>query len=171
VAVGGEPEAELGVSEQRAGMPAAVRRPTVAGCPESVGCPEPADPEVPRPGIYRDYQSHFFALLQPGPAGLIVLGQDYAYIAVRKKAEGFDVYQATATNAAGGAAEKESAPLPAEREDRYFAREGVGRSSLQLQLQHRRERVHGGGGRIPGGNQAGGSGQSGDLRRGGRAGA
>jgi beta-xylosidase len=53
-------------------------------------------------------------------AGLIVLGQDYAYIAVRKKAEGFEVYQATATDAAGGAAEKESAPLPLKEKTVYL---------------------------------------------------
>ena len=53
-------------------------------------------------------------------AGLIVMGQDYAYVAVRKKGDGLEVYQAVAQNAIGGAAEKESAPVAVKEKTLYL---------------------------------------------------
>jgi beta-xylosidase len=47
--------------------------------------------------------------------GLVVMGQDYAYIALRKKVDGLEIYQAVATNASAGAPERESPPVPVSR--------------------------------------------------------
>jgi beta-xylosidase len=43
--------------------------------------------------------------------GLVVMGQDYAYLAVRRRPDGLHVYQAVSRNAVAGTPEKESAPV------------------------------------------------------------
>ena len=44
-------------------------------------------------------------------AGLIVMGTDYAYVAIRKSANGYQVTQSVCKNADRGSAEKETAPV------------------------------------------------------------
>jgi beta-xylosidase len=44
-------------------------------------------------------------------AGLIVMGTDYAYVAIRKSASGYQVTQSVCKNADRGGAAKESAPV------------------------------------------------------------
>jgi beta-xylosidase len=52
--------------------------------------------------------------------GLIVMGTDYAYVAVTKKLEGLVVSQTICQNADRGAAEKESAPAPVKAATLYL---------------------------------------------------
>jgi beta-xylosidase len=76
--------------------------------------------KFPAPRFTATAKVAFTARTNDEKTGLIVMGTDYAYLAVTKKPEGLVVSQTNCQNADRGAAEREGAPAPVKAATLYL---------------------------------------------------
>src|SRR5215472_7506583 len=107
----GEPETCLDLSFGSPGSVAPVCDSSSGGRAQSVGRSQPAAAEAPRPELTVTTKITFDAHVTDDRVGLILMGSDYSYLGVRRKADGLYLSQTICRDADQGAAERESAAV------------------------------------------------------------